>query len=258
MEVSKKALAFSTMLKPRIALEAANIGLNMLFLRDLSRVFCSLIQDLWLTVPLCVCVCQVAGRRSRQVHDVDPAEGVWSVWGEWSECSQPCGVGVSQRSRTCLAPPPAPPRTPPLSYSPPNWGGYLQRGFGSPVVSPVRPFYPQSYPPYRSPHSPPTGHNAGLPLYRNTNSGGGVGGGGGGAPLPGAPIPSPPFRQPEFPSANHERAPVPRHPYSSSSHGYSQPTRIIRRPTSRLAERAGGGGSRRSVSTNREGSSSRR
>lgn len=201
---------------------------------------------------------KVAGRRSRQVHDVDPAEGVWSVWGEWSECSQPCGVGVSQRSRTCLAPPPSPPRTPPLSYSPPNWGGYLQRGFGGPVVSPVRPFYPQSYPPYRSPHSPPTGHNAGLPLYRNTNSGGGVGGGGGGAPLPGAPIPSPPFRQPEFPSANHERAPVPRHPYSSSSHGYSQPTRIIRRPTSRLAARAGGGGSRRSVSTNREGSSSRR
>lgn len=202
---------------------------------------------------LCFCVCQAAGRRSRQAFDLDPAEGVWSVWGEWSECSQTCGVGVSQRSRKCLPPPP--PRSPPLSYSPPNWAGYLPGGFGNPVVSPVRPFYPPNYagpqPPYHSP-SLPTSHNAGLPLYRNTNSGGG------GAPLPGPPIPSPPFRQPEFPTANQEHVPVYRPHYGASSHSYSQPTRIIRRPISHGAARAGGGGSRRSVTTNREGLPSRR
>uniref|UniRef100_A0A4W6FR92 PLAC domain-containing protein n=1 Tax=Lates calcarifer TaxID=8187 RepID=A0A4W6FR92_LATCA len=52
------------------------------------------------------------------------------------ECSQTCGVGVSQRSRKCLPPPP--PQSPPLSHSPPNWAGYLPRGIGGPVISPAR------------------------------------------------------------------------------------------------------------------------
>lgn len=196
---------------------------------------------------------QVAGRRSRQVFEVDPVEGVWSVWGDWSECSQTCGVGVSQRSRKCLPPPP--PQTPPLSHSPPNWAGYLPGGIGGPVISPVRPYYPPNYPgqhpPYHSP-SIPTNHNTGLPLYRNTNSGGG------GAPVPGEANKSPPFHQPEFSPNNQDHIPVYRSPYHAPSHGYNQQTRIIRRPTNPGAVRAGGGGSRRSVSTNRDGLPARR
>uniref|UniRef100_A0A7N6AA71 PLAC domain-containing protein n=1 Tax=Anabas testudineus TaxID=64144 RepID=A0A7N6AA71_ANATE len=97
-----------------------------------------------LSPSLSVCVRQVSGRRSRQVFEAEHVEGVWSVWGEWSQCSQTCGVGVSQRRRTCLPPPP--PQTPPLSHSPPNWAGYLPGGIGGPVISPVRPYYPPRYP----------------------------------------------------------------------------------------------------------------
>ncbi|KAI6051147.1 ADAMTS-like protein 4 isoform X1 [Marmota monax] len=44
-------------------------------------------------------------------------EGVWGSWDQWASCSQPCGVGVQRRSRTCqLRPglpfPPRPPRHP--------------------------------------------------------------------------------------------------------------------------------------------------
>ncbi|XP_004689507.1 PREDICTED: ADAMTS-like protein 4 [Condylura cristata] len=47
-------------------------------------------------------------------------EGTWGSWGQWASCSQPCGVGVQLRSRTCqlpavhqgLALPPRPPRHP--------------------------------------------------------------------------------------------------------------------------------------------------
>lgn len=33
-------------------------------------------------------------------------DGRWSEWTEWSECDAGCGGGVSQRNRTCSAPPP--------------------------------------------------------------------------------------------------------------------------------------------------------
>nr|XP_038958293.1 ADAMTS-like protein 4 isoform X3 [Rattus norvegicus] len=44
-------------------------------------------------------------------------EGLWGPWGRWASCSQPCGVGVQRRSRTCelhpaLSLPPRPPRHP--------------------------------------------------------------------------------------------------------------------------------------------------
>lgn len=200
-----------------------------------------------------LCVCQVAGRRSRQAFEVDPVEGVWSIWGEWSECSETCGVGISQRSRNCL--PPAPPQMPPLSHSPPNWAGYLPGGNGSPVISPGHPYYnpnyPGQHPPYHSP-SIPTNHNTGFSLYRNTNSVGGE------LPVLGAANPSPPFYQAESSPINQDHVPVYRSPYQAPSHSYNQQTRIARRPTNPGSVRPGGGGSRRSVTTNREGVPARR
>ncbi|GLD63703.1 thrombospondin type-1 domain-containing protein 4-like protein, partial [Lates japonicus] len=112
---------------------------------------------------------KVAGRRSRQVIETEPVEGVWTVWGEWSECSQTCCVGASRRSRKCLPPPP--PQSPPLSHSPPNWAGYLPRGIGGPVISPARPYYPPHYPgqhpPYHSPRSVST-NREGLQARRSS------------------------------------------------------------------------------------------
>uniref|UniRef100_A0A8C6PH73 ADAMTS like 4 n=1 Tax=Nothobranchius furzeri TaxID=105023 RepID=A0A8C6PH73_NOTFU len=100
-----------------------------------------------------VFVFQVASRKSRQAFEAESVEGVWSDWGEWSECSQTCGVGVSQRSRKCLAPPI--PQTPPFSHPPPNWAGYSPGGGGGPAFSPVNPYFPPRYPgqhpSYRSP-----------------------------------------------------------------------------------------------------------
>ncbi|XP_041648933.1 thrombospondin type-1 domain-containing protein 4 [Cheilinus undulatus] len=197
---------------------------------------------------------KVAGRKSRQAFEADPVEGVWSVWGEWSECSQTCGVGVSQRSRKCLPPPP--PQAPPISLSPPNWAGYVPGGIRGPVISSVRPYYPPRYPgQHPSYHSPqiPTNHNPGLPLYRDTNSAGVGGGGGGGGPIPGQANPSPSFYQPEFSQTNPDPVSVYRSPYHTPSHGFNQQARTIRRPPNQGAVRPGGGGSRRSISTNREG-----
>ncbi|XP_060936459.1 thrombospondin type-1 domain-containing protein 4 [Limanda limanda] len=201
---------------------------------------------------------KVTGRRSRQVFEAEPVDGVWSVWGEWSECSQTCGVGVSQRSRTCLPPP----QSPPLSHSPPNWAGYRPGGIGGPVISPGFPYYPPRFPGQHPPyHSPPisSNHNPGLSLYRNAPTGGGGGGGeGGGAPVPGQANPSLPFYQQEFSPTNQDHVSVYRSPYHAPSHGYTQPARVIRRPTNPGAVRGGGSGSRRSVSPSREGLPARR
>ncbi|XP_037532557.1 thrombospondin type-1 domain-containing protein 4 [Nematolebias whitei] len=195
----------------------------------------------------------VASRRSRQAFEAEPVEGVWSVWGEWSECSQTCGVGISQRSRKCLPPPL--PQTPPISLSPPNWAGYLHRSNGEPAASPVNPFYPPRYPgqhpPYRSPSSS-NNHNPGLPLYRNTPAGGER------PQVLGPENRSPPFYHSESSPANQNPASGYRSPYYTPSQGYNPPARVIRRLTNPGAARAGGGGSRRSVSTNLEGLPSRR
>lgn len=195
-----------------------------------------------------LCLFQASGRRSRQAQD-DALQGVWSVWGEWSECSQTCGVGVSTRSRTCLPPPP--PQTPPVSHSVPNWAGYLPGGVGGPVVPAARPYYPNypgQQPPYHQP-SLPTSQNTGLPLFRNPA--------GGGAPVLGQVSPSAPFYQPEFSRTAHEHGAGYRPPYHAHSHSYNQQSRVIRRPSNPGSPRSGGGGSRRSVSSSREGGARR-
>ncbi|TNN80968.1 Thrombospondin type-1 domain-containing protein 4 [Liparis tanakae] len=194
---------------------------------------------------------KVTGRRSRQVFEAEPVEGVWAAWAEWSDCSQTCGVGLSQRSRTCLPPPPPPP----ISHPPPNWAGYLPGGIGGPVLSPGRPYYPPHYPGQNQPyHSPPisTNHNQGVSLYRNTNPGGG------GDPVPGQANPNPMFYQAEMSPTNQDHGSSYRSPYHAPSHSNNQPARTIRRPTNPGAPRAAGGGSRRSIGHTREGLNARR
>ncbi|XP_029959231.1 thrombospondin type-1 domain-containing protein 4-like [Salarias fasciatus] len=198
---------------------------------------------------------KAAGRRSRQVFEAEPVEGVWSVWGDWSECTQTCGVGVSQRSRKCLPPPP--PQAPPYSLSPPNWAGYLPGGIGGPVISPISPYYPQRYPGQHSPYHSPSissNHNPGLSVFRSTPAGGGEEGGGrgGGPPVPGQANRLPSFYHPDRSPSGQDHASVFRSPYHAPSQGYSQPARVVRRPTVPGAVRPGGGGSRRSVSSGRD------
>nr|XP_020473225.1 ADAMTS-like protein 4 isoform X2 [Monopterus albus] len=176
---------------------------------------------------------KATNRRSRQVFEAEPLQGVWSAWGEWSECSQTCGVGVSQRSRKCL--PPSPPQTP-------SWAGYLPGGIRDPVISPVHPYHPSRYPGQHLPYQPlptSTNQNPGLPLYRNTPVGEG-------SPMPAQANPSSPFYQSELSPANQDLVSGYRSPFHTPSHSYSQPARIIRRPANPGAARAGGAGSRRS------------
>ncbi|XP_054637197.1 thrombospondin type-1 domain-containing protein 4 isoform X2 [Dunckerocampus dactyliophorus] len=181
---------------------------------------------------------KVVGRRSRQVIEADPVEGVWSVWGEWSECTQTCGVGVSQRTRKCLPPP----QNSPISFPQPSWAGYLPGGMGG---SSMHPYHPSHQ--HMPHHSPPSHHNQGVSLYRNTPTTGG-----GGAPLAaGQSNPSSPFHPADYPASNQNRVSVYRSPYHAPSRGNSPQTRTIRRPTNPAAMRGGGGGSRRS--TSREG-----
>ncbi|XP_032090050.1 ADAMTS-like protein 4 isoform X1 [Thamnophis elegans] len=51
---------------------------------------------------------KVAPRTPRQTSGEEAAEsrapGVWGSWGSWSSCSQPCGLGVLERTRSCQSP----------------------------------------------------------------------------------------------------------------------------------------------------------
>uniref|UniRef100_A0A8C8RUS8 ADAMTS like 4 n=1 Tax=Pelusios castaneus TaxID=367368 RepID=A0A8C8RUS8_9SAUR len=96
-----------------------------------------------LTIQLCQGSRKVPQRTSRQVAEEDGAgnrvPGAWSSWGPWSACSQPCGVGVLERVRTCL---------PPYQRTP--WGGpHGPRTYAQPLypeeranLYPPRPSYP--------------------------------------------------------------------------------------------------------------------
>uniref|UniRef100_A0A8C4YAR5 ADAMTS like 4 n=1 Tax=Gopherus evgoodei TaxID=1825980 RepID=A0A8C4YAR5_9SAUR len=89
--------------------------------------------------------------------------GAWSSWGPWSSCSQPCGVGVLERVRTCL---------PPYQRAP--WGGphgphtYAQPLYPEeqPNPYPPRPSYPlHTDGESRAPLSPP---GPALPLHHGS------------------------------------------------------------------------------------------
>ena len=216
----------------------------------------------FLCVFVCVCACacffQAAGRRSRQAEG-EELEGVWSPWGEWGECSQSCGMGVSERKRQCLPPPQTPPQTwPGSAYLPPGVPNH------SPVISAIRPYHPSVYPGNEGPHyggggvgnrqpsyppAQPTNPNPGLPLYRSEP---GVGG-------PNQPSHMAPF----YPPANQDTASLYQpssYPSSGSSPAlsYGQSGRPSRRQPNHGPGRSEGGGSRRSVSNNRDSLSFRR
>ncbi|XP_061461638.1 ADAMTS-like protein 4 [Rhineura floridana] len=82
---------------------------------------------------LCQAIEKVPQRMPRQAsEDEGPGSrmpGVWSVWGSWSGCSQPCGLGVLERTRMCQSP-----------YQRVPWAG-------RPELAP-QPIYPQQ-PPYQ-------------------------------------------------------------------------------------------------------------
>lgn len=59
-------------------------------------------------IPLSNCGEKLPHRTPRQASEDEPVEnkvaGTWGLWGAWSACSQTCGFGVIERSRTCLSP----------------------------------------------------------------------------------------------------------------------------------------------------------
>eukprot|EP00079_Xenopus_tropicalis_P010540 XP_002935503.1 PREDICTED: ADAMTS-like protein 4 [Xenopus tropicalis] len=59
-------------------------------------------------VHLCHTREKVSSRTPRQTLEDEGAgnkiSGLWGTWGPWSSCSQTCGLGVIERSRSCLSP----------------------------------------------------------------------------------------------------------------------------------------------------------
>ncbi|KAK1329079.1 hypothetical protein QTO34_011256 [Cnephaeus nilssonii] len=53
-------------------------------------------------------------------EDGQGPEGVWGPWHQWAPCSQPCGVGVQHRSRTCQLPTAQLHQGPPFPSRPPR------------------------------------------------------------------------------------------------------------------------------------------
>ncbi|XP_030042964.1 ADAMTS-like protein 4 isoform X2 [Microcaecilia unicolor] len=74
-----------------------------------------------LTAQQCLAYTKLSLRKSRQAPDEEGTgnkiPGVWAMWSFWSSCSQSCGVGVMERSRTCQSPHPQTPGDPRLESS---------------------------------------------------------------------------------------------------------------------------------------------
>ncbi|XP_028565709.2 ADAMTS-like protein 4 [Podarcis muralis] len=66
------------------------------------------LSALMLTASLCQAAEKVPRRRPRQAAEEDGpgsrVPGLWSAWASWSACSQPCGLGVMERTRACQSP----------------------------------------------------------------------------------------------------------------------------------------------------------
>ncbi|XP_053225875.1 ADAMTS-like protein 4 [Podarcis raffonei] len=66
------------------------------------------LSAMMLTASLCQAAEKVPRRRPRQAAEDDRpgsrVPGLWSAWASWSACSQPCGLGVMERTRACQSP----------------------------------------------------------------------------------------------------------------------------------------------------------
>lgn len=102
---------------------------------------------------------QVAPRTPRQSSGEEAAgsraSGVWGSWGVWSACSQPCGLGVLERSRSCQSP-----------YQRDPWVGRAE-GVPRPSVSQQQ---QQQRSRFRDRPPPPSGHWPAHPLRSDRNS----------------------------------------------------------------------------------------
>ncbi|KAJ7307199.1 hypothetical protein JRQ81_009188 [Phrynocephalus forsythii] len=111
---------------------------------------------------------KVPQRMPRQAPEEDGAgsrtPGLWASWGPWSACSQPCGLGVSERTRVCQSPHPRSPWTrraefgPLQSVHPAPFPYQEDRGSSPSLAHPGRPSWARpTYPLH-------TERNAGLAL----------------------------------------------------------------------------------------------
>ncbi|KAK2493900.1 hypothetical protein MC885_007368 [Smutsia gigantea] len=107
----------------------------------------------WLCLTLLLCLpqfCQdqeVLSGHPLQIHPEEGQglEGVWGPWDQWASCSQPCGVGVQRRSRTCQLPAAQPHQGQRLPPRPPSYPEALLPGAQGPRPQPAR----ETLPPYR-------------------------------------------------------------------------------------------------------------
>ncbi|XP_057356682.1 ADAMTS-like protein 4 isoform X8 [Manis pentadactyla] len=94
---------------------------------------------------------EVLSGHSLQIHPEEGQglEGVWGPWDQWASCSQPCGVGVQRRSRTCQLPTAQLHQGQPLSPRPPSYPEALLPGTQGPRPQTsgetLSPYIPQTW-----------------------------------------------------------------------------------------------------------------
>ncbi|XP_036859120.1 ADAMTS-like protein 4 isoform X7 [Manis javanica] len=90
---------------------------------------------------------EVLSGHSLQIHPEEGQglEGVWGPWDQWASCSQPCGVGVQHRSRTCQLPTAQLHQGQPLPPRPPSYPEAVLPGAQGPRPQTSR----ETLPPYR-------------------------------------------------------------------------------------------------------------